>query len=351
LKRHREIAELLLQLKQLKPEPMSHQESPLTPRDINVVQHAGGKGEESPLSKKERKAVKKAKKIADMAKAVTSADIEFVSKVLHPKDNVTEPSGIKEYLQQDEDVNRNASFHKGTSNMRQIRSELVKRDRHSTGTQGFQVSTEEMDGLLQLLNVSPIYNSSSTEERSLVATLRKKIGADLVQMHNEHEQLLMRKAGFWRWASKKKAYKRLVANGTFWSQKGQDILKDLKEDDASTESVTMLDTELDSTEPETDVTTPDDESEDAVAKERLLSSAKKILVTPAKVNTEKRSPKDDGWTTVVTSGRSKSNTKTPPADLKLTLVANGGLSKMAQSPTPKTAKYSPTMYALYDDDE
>ena len=77
MKRHREIAEKIHELKQLKADGAPA--SPLTPKAINILSR---QGEESPLTKKERKAAKKAKKVSEMAKVVSLEEVLAFEKTI-----------------------------------------------------------------------------------------------------------------------------------------------------------------------------------------------------------------------------------------------------------------------------
>ena len=239
-KRHREIAEAILKVKQLHDNNISVPASPLTPRILNTLPlhqldlNAGDSP--SPLSKRERKAAKKAKKVSEMVKGVTAADIERVTNVLR-----SENASQFERIDQDTELKQNVFFHPGTSNMREVRNTFLKKDRRGAmDAAEYHVEAEQISGVFQLLGVSPNTNATTTEEKALISVLRKKIEDDLVQAHQEEEGRRMRKAGFWRWANKK-AYKRLVANGKFWMDKDGDLLRAIKEEDLGTDSTTTTD--------------------------------------------------------------------------------------------------------------
>ena len=117
---------------------------------------------DSLLTNKERKAAKKAEKISKMAKVVGSADIEFVARVLHPEDPEDDLEIVRQ-LVDEPDVQLNKFFHKGTGNTTEMRRAFVKKREH----------------------------------------------------------MMIRKAGFWRWASRK-PYKRLVQHGKIWSDRNDD---------------------------------------------------------------------------------------------------------------------------------
>ena len=154
-----------------------------------------------------------------MDKVISSADINFVARVLHPEDSEDDLE-IERQLLDDPEVQLNKFFHKSTSNTTEMRRAFVKN--HKTGgKEELHVDPEELNGLLQLLDVSPVTSKSNAEEKAIIKGLREKIEADLLQVQRETGHMTMRKAGFWRWASKK-AYKRLVEHGKIWSERDGD---------------------------------------------------------------------------------------------------------------------------------
>lgn len=159
---------------------------------------------------------------------------------------------------------------------------------------------------------------------------------------------MMRKAGFWRWASRK-AYNRLVENGRIWSAKGSEA----GSKGSRTESGGEGDEGL--TEGGTDATTPDDEEAvdaELGALSLDLTTAVKILdvdepAATASMVEDAAAADDEGWETVrPPSGKLPSGKfyrKAPPVG-KLQLVHNGGLEQFA-SPV-KPARHLPRGFAV-----
>lgn len=286
------------------------------------------------MSKKKRKAAKKAKKLSEMPKAaVSAAEIDFVAKVLHPHDPEAEEADLERQLLEDPDIKLNRAFHRGTSNRREIRNEFVKKDKHASSKAELHIDPEDLNGLLQLLDVSPLTSSSSAEEKAIHAKLKTCIETDLVNVRKETEQTMMRKAGFWRWANKR-AYRRLVQNGRIGVQKGTSTPTATTETSTSSSaSAGAAETETDdTTEPDTDITTPDeDEGEIEAVIEALKLDAEVgsgTPQTPKADNDDVENNEDDGWTTV---GKPKA-VKSPVGNVKL--AHNGGLVKMTSPVTP-----------------
>ena len=324
-KRHREIAELLHELKFLKAENIPV--SPLTPKALNTLQQQSSSLEDSPRTKKERKAAKKAKKVSEMPKVINSADIVFVAKVLHSHDSESDELEIERQLVDDPDIKLNRFFHKGTSNRRDIRNEFVKKEKRGNKLElHVHVEAEQLDQLLLSLSVSP--TSASPSEKAIVAKLRDKIERDLIHVQKETEGMMMGKGGFWRWASKK-AYNKLVQNGCIWGQKDSNGIPNKADGTTNSSSgSTVAGADTDSTETDTDITTPSEEDEIATSISGLTidSPASSKTIVPS-------SPVDDGWTII----GNPSKVKKPVGNL--TLVHNGGLAKLAQTPTPKRNRF------------
>jgi hypothetical protein len=291
------------------------------PRSVNAFSSPTTEG---PLTKKERKAIKKAKKVSEMVKVVSSADIDFVSKVLHPDEAEADDIDLERQLVEDPDIHLNRSFHKGTSNTTEMRRQFVQK-RKTGGKEEAHVDPDELDGLLQLLNVSPLTSKSTVEEKAVVTDLRKKIEDDLVREQHEKDLMMMRKAGFWRWASKK-AYKRLVQHGKIWSEKDSDNQSSRNDDITTASSSSAVGgAEEESTESDSENMMP---SEDSVPK--AMSTFKLDTPPPKSRIPRKINEPTDGWTTVGKPGK----VKTPPGNFKL--VHNTGLTKIALSPSPRT---------------
>ena len=112
--RHRIIAKLLHQLKDFQVAQAPQSPKVISSRDENP-------STSSPVSKKDRKIAKKAAKIAEMPKVVTTADVEIVGSVLHPcatHGDATEEE--EKHLLDDPDIMLNLYYHKGTSNTREV---------------------------------------------------------------------------------------------------------------------------------------------------------------------------------------------------------------------------------------
>lgn len=338
-RRHREIAELVHKLALLNPAAsaiLTAQTTIQTPTSSDADGIAQGLPSDcTPKTKKERKAAKKAKKIADLPKALTAATVEHVGKVLRPNDYGAEDAEIELQLLNDPEINENRFFHKGTSNQREVRNIFVKKDRKDDKV-SVRIDPEEMDGLLQLLNVSPITAGSSSEEKRIVEMLKHKIEKDLIQAQEENEGLMMRKAGFWRWASKK-AYNRLVANGCIWEDKS-DGNHNAKGDESvgSSEGDVVFSTSSGDASDDTNITEPDTDGV-AVVAEAVATLA---MSTPKTPKMAKTVGMDDGWTSVSgAKGKGSGKTKKATPNVTIKLSANKGLSKLVQSSTPPTTGF------------
>lgn len=213
-KRHRELAELLHELKQY-----GQVKEPSSAAAANGPSHLATP---TPLSKKERKAAKKLQKLAVLPKVITAADIDFVAKVLHPHDHASSEADEERRLLDDPDIKLNLYYHKGTNNTREARYRRM--ERLQDGSRVLVISSEEVEAVLAELKVPALAKAANATEHQLIESIRKAVHNDLLNVAKEQEMVSMRKAGFWRWANKK-AYNKLLENGRFWDQKAPETPK------------------------------------------------------------------------------------------------------------------------------
>lgn len=286
---------------------------------------------DTPKTKKERKAAKKAKKLAEMPKTVNGATVEHVAKVLHPNVYDAKEGELELQLLSDVEINDNRFFHKGTSNLRELRNEFVRKDRKGDQVI-FRVEADQMEGILQLLNVSPITANTLPEEKKILEELTVKVEKDLVQAREANEGFMMRKAGFWRWASKK-AYNRLVANGRIWEEKGEGSLAKSNESDETSEGDAIFSANSADASDDTNLTEPDSDVAESAAKLAVSTSK-----TPKSVMAAEEA--DGGWTSVSKpkAKESERTEKTTP-QMTIKMSGNGGLGKMVQSSTQRSTAF------------
>ncbi|KAK5687194.1 hypothetical protein LTS10_001332 [Elasticomyces elasticus] len=304
-KRHREIAELLHQFKELQiaQHPDTQPTTPSTPR---FPHHQIS----SPLPKKERKAARKAAKLASMPKVITTADIEFVANVLHPDDHDNDIDEERRLLE-DPDIKLNLYYNKGTSNTRESRHRHIK-GKQQKGEAELEFDVVELDAIMVGLKVPAATQAKTASERKLVELIRTAVRDDMVNVAKEQGQTQMRKAGFWRWASKK-VYNRLLQNGRLWDQtaeaetpKRKDSAYGGEEDAAAPISTLKVDETSAAAE-----STPTPKENTPKSTRGAWTSA---TVTPSKV--------DDGWTQIGKVSRK------PVVKGKIKLSGNGGLAKL-----------------------
>ena len=210
-KRHREIAELLHQLKELATEGTT---KVAKHTDLQILKCSMTP---SPMSKKERKVAKKAARLSEMPKVVSTSDVEFVARTLHPHEFEKDEAGEERKLLDDPDIKLNLYFHKGTSNTRETRRRLIVDVRG--GKHEMTVDDAELEAVMQAFgDVGGSFKSA--EQDKIAAAIRRAVKNDLIEVAKAAEATMERKAGFWRWASTK-AYKRLVQNGRIWGQKDE----------------------------------------------------------------------------------------------------------------------------------
>ncbi|KAK6438304.1 hypothetical protein LTR95_005495 [Oleoguttula sp. CCFEE 5521] len=208
-KRCRHIAELIQQLRLLAPPTTLAIASPTTSPASPSFPSPGPPGS---ATKKDRKDAKKALKAAARPPPIRAEDIKRIGLILHPVDE--EGEDFEQALLKDEDINLNKYYHRGTANTSEMRHHFIKQ--HRAGLAELVVPEAEMKRILSELKV--LEKASGKIERGLVEQIQKAIKEDLSHMHSEDQQTMMRKASFWRWASRK-AYDRLLEHGMIWDWK------------------------------------------------------------------------------------------------------------------------------------
>ncbi|KAK4574574.1 hypothetical protein LTR86_001415 [Recurvomyces mirabilis] len=271
----------------------------------------------SPMSKKDRKAARKTAKLASMPKVITTADIESVAKVLHPHNADKDEAEEERRLLEDPDIKLNLYFFKGTSNTREARRRHLKPK--VKGEQEFVIEEDELAALLVSLGVPASDQVKPAQARQLVEQIRCAVRDDLVHVAKEHEQTMMRKAGFWRWASRK-AYERLIQNGRLWDD-NSDLGDIASRKDSVADTLEGL-------------VMKENDSSGQKASQTLQISGPKTPIFAVRKNSGQdafsMSPAiDDGWTQV---GRitAKRKTETPTTSIKLS--GNKGLAKLQVKP-------------------
>ena len=304
-KRHREIAELVRQLKQLQTEQSSTSQTAASPKTPTSARMQRGVSE-SPLSKKHHKAAKKAAKATSRTKVITNSDVQYISDVLHPghRNNAEDE---ERRLLEDPDIRLNIYFHRGTSNTREMRHRFLKIDQAGKGSS--DIEDDAMQHILSALQVPQTADAKSSAERKLINAVRLAIKEDLVHVHGEDQQTMMRKAGFWRWASRK-AYNRLVQAGRMWDWKSGEDLQEVDDiaSEASNDTASLDD------EDETDAGRSHTVSSSSESRNTSVSSASRTSTGRTSLDSNTG---DAGWTAV--------GKITQHLAGGLTFSANGGL--------------------------
>lgn len=356
--RHRNIAELIRKLEETQSSPAF--QSPKTP----MLSRHNSNAASGSISKKDRKAAKKAAKAADRPKFVTAKEVKRVGDVLHPQEEDAEE--FEKALLEDENINENLYYHSGTANTVEMRHSFIRQER--SGKPDLIVEKAEVDRIMAELKVVDAGEVKDKQTRALITSIAKAVEEDLIHVHNEERLIMRRKGGFWRWASRK-AYDRLCANNRIWDWKnGESTVPDkaeaaepaVNEDLQLDEDVVQGDAmELDATEEWARAigglrSNSIDTSGSEISGEGLSATSgnqrKSSIRSDASTDrTSVDSGSHDGWSTVGKSGKFSSTpeAKGPPMKLKLSL--NGGLDKMISSkPTPKTPK---SKFATWSDEK
>ncbi|KAI7554853.1 hypothetical protein KC331_g256 [Hortaea werneckii] len=329
--RHRKIAELLRQLQEVQ-----SADTPKRPT-AGLLQNQDTSAS-SPLSKKERKAAKKAAKVANMAKVVTAAEISFVAETLHPICSTNDDAEDENSPVEDFDIKFNLYYHKGTTNTREARSRHMDIKQRKKSEPNIEES--EIDAFMAALKI-PTSGLDGKDQQNLIREIRDAVRDDLTRVAKEDEQTAIRKAGFWRWASKK-TYERHVAK----TRAQKDDAEVLKRKDSADLVVEAEDDQQDESEDvqEVDVTGSIADTADAPSTSSAPISRLQDHTVSASRPTRSTTPSEESldsneaeWTTV---GKLKLSAK-PDKTLSLTplkLAGNGGLKKLDQTPSPTTLK-------------
>jgi hypothetical protein len=340
--RYKEIAELVKELRMIGNEQSF--QSPRTPT-FPRFDHATLDGS---TSKKDRKEAKRQAKAAERVPVITSKDIERIGKILHPEEPVDEE--FEKALLMDKAIENNMYYHPATSNSREERHRFIRQER--SGKSELKLSDSEMRDMLAELKVPDLAQAKSKSERVIVTRLREKIVEDFVHDHHEAGEIMMRKAGFWRWANRR-TYNRLAANGRIYDWKNGETLAPVGENEVDVEGyeapAAADDLAADHDEEvvieKEDTDKDDDANDDMSSVVSLTSEASRVR--PAYSSSASRDTSissasrttfssndesaDDSWTTV---GR----VKQPKATLTLKLTPNGGLKHLRPNTTPRTPR-------------
>ena len=357
--RHREIAELVKDLRTIDAEESLS--SPITPKapkfDFAVL--------DGSASKKDRKEAKRLAKAADRVLEIKAKDVERISKILHPGEPVDEE--FERGLLMDKSIEENVYYHPQTSNNREERHIFISHDRR--GKAEFKVTAAEIERIMIELRVHDTSHVKGKKERALVGRLRDKIVEDLEHEHGEARETMIRKAGFWRWASRK-AYNRLAENGRIWDWDSGEALAPVVEHEAdvvdpqATAGAGAVAVESEEAVDYGPLVVKEDEVNDdgLLSVASLTSEASRSRPTYASSTSRDTSMSsasrttfsshdesaDESWTTV---GKPKAPKATNSFKLKLT--THGGLKHLESKVTPRTPRASTrfAMLSLADDEK
>jgi hypothetical protein len=357
--RYREIAELVKDLRTIDTEQSLS--SPITPKaskfDFAVL--------DGSASKKDRKEAKRQAKAAGRVLEIRQRDIDRIGEILHPEEPVNEE--FERDLLMDKSIEDNIHYHPATSNSREERQIFISQDRR--GKAELKITAAEIERIMIELKVHDMCHVKGKKERALVGRLRDKIVEDLQHDHGEARETMMRKAGFWRWASRK-AYNRLAENGRIWDWQSGEALALVVEHEADAANpqapaaaeLAAMDVEeaannrlLMNKEDEVN----DDDLLSVVSLTSEVSRSRPAYASSTSRDTSMSSASrntfssndesaDESWTTV---GRAKAPKATNAFTLKLS--THGGLKHLESKVTPRTPKASTrfAMLSIVDDEK
>ncbi|KAK6430273.1 hypothetical protein LTR95_013575 [Oleoguttula sp. CCFEE 5521] len=357
-KRCRHIAELIQALRLLDPK--------LAPAIVSPTASPASTSYPSPgltgsATKKDRKDAKKAAKAATRPPPIRAEDIKRISHILHPVDK--EEADFEQALLNDDDINMNKYYHRGTANTSEMRARFIKQ--HRAGLAEPVIQEADMKRILAELKVPE--KTSGKIEIALVEQIRNAIKEDMVHVHGEEQQTMMRKKSFWRWASKK-AYARLLAHGMIWDWKigdggyaSADAVAGAEEVDRDepmeavegleegVENFGLGDTtpELSAADEQSDASRAGPASTPNTSRNTSASSeprGRRLLRDEAQPE-----PEDDGWTPIA-KAKSGRRAKAPPP-MKFKLEANHGLGHLMTKSTPRFALGQMSLFRDEDEED
>ena len=208
---------------------------------------------ETPLSKAERKRLKRserseAKALKAQAKSsgtmVTTVEVQRIADAIHPPAEAsstpeTSSSDATDNLLDNDIIMNNLGYYSGTFDFYEWpgRKDGTGRKRKNlnptlTKTQDSAEQAALMSAILERLGVPETVAGPNTKARKgLVCKILEAIKKDLIIVSNENNEIMMRMAGYWRYASKK-TYNLMVQNNEIWDwQTGAKLQElDLSED-------------------------------------------------------------------------------------------------------------------------
>lgn len=155
------------------------------------------------LKKSERKLLKSAAKASARPRLVTSEEIQHVGNIIHLNGRPGVDADAKLSLQDDHELQRNLAFNAVLHSF-QVR---VRTTHASTGSDFVEQTAVVMDELA----VQPNKPGQSKERKMLVERIAQSIQDDLHIVHLEGAETMKRKAGYWRFVSRR-TYNKMVAN-------------------------------------------------------------------------------------------------------------------------------------------
>ncbi|KAM0713084.1 hypothetical protein Q7P35_000536 [Cladosporium inversicolor] len=358
--RYREIAELVKDLRTIDAEQSPS--TPITPAAASKFDFAVLDGS---ASKKDRKEAKRQAKAAGRVLEIRQKDIDRTGEILHPEEPVDEE--FERNLLMDKSIETNMYYNPATSNSREERQIFISQDRR--GKAEFKVTAAEMERIITEFKVGDMSHVKGKKERALVGRLHDKIVEDLKHDHGEARETMMRKAGFWRWASRK-AYNRLAEDGRIWDWKSGEALVPVVEhegdvvDPHGPAAAKAVAVDSEKAVDRGSLINKEDEvnDDDLLSVASLTSEASRSRPTYASSTSRDTSMSsasrttlssndesaDESWTTV---GKPKVPKATNAFKLKLT--THGGLKRLESKVTPRTPR-GPTRFAMLsiaDDDK
>jgi len=202
---------------------------------------------ESKKDKKLKKAEKKRVKSKSRVNVISTEDVKRIAEAIHPLTGGT--LGTKSHSRQNSGdlmdnmiIMDNIGFVSHTFEYynSQVRREYgaKKAAKAKGGPQTPSPTIGETIDILGRLNIQTTVISASKERRGLLAKLREAIRNDITTVENEDRETMMRKAGYFRYASRR-AYNAMIRNNQIWDWVSGCKLDEVDEEDEESDETAI----------------------------------------------------------------------------------------------------------------
>ncbi|KAI9879047.1 MAG: hypothetical protein M1830_009743 [Pleopsidium flavum] len=204
---------------------------------------------ESKRNKKLKKAEKKTMKSKSRVKIISTEDVKRIAEAMHPITGGT--LGTKSHSRQNSGdlldnniIMDNIGFVSHTFDYYKSRARTdygaKKAAKAKGGHQTPQLTMDETVDILGRLNIQTTVISTSKERKGLLTKLWEAIQTDLTIIENEDRDTMMRKAGYFRYVSRR-TYNAMARNNLIWDWVSGYKLEEVDEEDDESDEIAVGD--------------------------------------------------------------------------------------------------------------